>query len=572
MKKSGSNFLKRAVASLMVLTMAASLAACGSSSDSTSTTASTTAEAIEVEVTESETSSPEGTLLQTNGKPLKDYVCLAYPMATSVTPWGTDNKTPGAYEVYETLFICNDDDVTSPIPLLADCTRGEFGGYDHEDGSGVYTIYIWDYIYDHNGNHITADDVAFSYNHQWTNEVTSGWGDLVSIEALDDTTIQFTFNEEITSITGMEDVFCKCAIVSEETYNNSPSNLLSEMIGTGPYKMVQYTPANSVTIERNDNYWQTNDEYRIARQATNVQTVDYKFYGETSTKLMSMQTGEVDIADDITTLDAEDFAEGGPYSDRFNVYAYPAALIYNLWFNCDEASICGDVNMRKAICYAIDLDGIVALMGGTDASAYTYASAAARDFIPAWTEMENYNSFRGSDEERSALVQEYLDAAGYDGSKLILMYQSDQSAFATIIISMLANYGINVEGFSTDYSGSVSLRGDPTGWDMEFNRWGDTYAPIGWQHIFDWANTAEEDHTPTYIYNQEWQDLLKECYSIKGHTEENMTRWLEILYDNAYAINTYEGIKNIIYPSDMEYLYVYQTSNVIPGACEYDTQ
>lgn len=93
---------------------------------------------------------------------IRDELNIAFTGATSLSPWGTSNNTPGNFEVYECLFT---EDINGELfPVLADATRGEFGGYDHEEGSTVYTMYIWDYIKDHKGNAVTADDVKFSYD------------------------------------------------------------------------------------------------------------------------------------------------------------------------------------------------------------------------------------------------------------------------------------------------------------------------------------------------------------------------------------------------------------------------
>lgn len=163
---------------------------------------------------------------------IRDELTIAFTGATSLTPWGTSNNTPGNVEVYECLFLS--DISGNTYPVLADATRGEFGGYDHEAGSNVYTVYIWDYIKDHNNNHVTAKDVKFSYDYQAKNAVTSGWDILEKVEVVDDTTLKFTFKEELTGLGQFEQIFTMCYIVDQDTFNYSNSQLLSEMIGTGP--------------------------------------------------------------------------------------------------------------------------------------------------------------------------------------------------------------------------------------------------------------------------------------------------------------------------------------------------
>lgn len=499
---------------------------------------------------------------------IRDELTIAFTGATSLTPWGTSNNTPGVVEVYECLFQCNADGVTYPV--LADATRGEFGGYDHEAGSNVYTVYIWDYIKDHNGNQVTAKDVKFSYDYQAANAVTSGWEILQSVNVIDDTTVEFVFSTELTGLGQFEQIFTMCYIVDQDTFNYSSSQLLSEMIGTGPYKMKEYTPGSQVILERNEDYWQTNEEYRDQSQQANVKTINYKFINDSTTRIMMFKTGEVDLSDSIETQYTYDFLDGAEFGDRFNVFSYPAGLIMNLWANCHEESICSDINMRKAIFYAISTDDIVLALGGTDQPAYTYSNDTTADFISEWNEMENYNSYRGTAEERQALVKQYLDAAGYNGETVTLLCQNDMSDFCAILVNILSAYGIKAELHATDHAGSTTIERDPSAWDLEYNKWGGTsYTVVKWIHAFDWANTIEGDHTTNYVYDEEWQNLLLEINTAEGHTAENMTRWLEMLYENAYATNLYNTTKSAIYPEDMVYMYRNAKLIIVPGACEY---
>ena len=501
---------------------------------------------------------------------VRDQIALAFTGATSLTPWGTTNATPGNYSVYESLFAVT---ATGEVfPILADKSRSEFGGYDHVPGSGVYTVYIYDYIHDHNGNHVDANDVVFSYTHQYENETTSGWGDFVSAKAIDETTIEFTFTEDQSNLGEFTQFFCRCFIVDEDTWEASPSHLINEMIGTGPYKQQMYISGSSLSLVAYDDYWQTNAELRPQSQQANVKKIVYKFIDEASTRIISLKAGDVDISDGITSVNAVDFLDGAEYGEQFNVYTYMTKEIGSLWLNCSPESICGDVNMRKAIYYAIDLDGLIALNGGTDVRGYTWATGYYSDYHAEWETMENYNTFAGTYEERAELVQKYLDAAGYNGEPIVYVYQNDQSDVATIVINMLANYGINVTAHGTDHAGASSIEADPTAWDMEGGKWAGDYNAQAWLHAYDWANTADGDHTTNYIYDQQWQDLLMELQTQDGHTTENLTKWLEIMYENAYGMNLYCQTKNVVYPSDMIYLYRNDKLHILPGACVYQPE
>lgn len=557
---------RRLLALMLSLAMMLSLAACGGGSGSAPSGGDAAESSTETGNTNDESVMENA---ENNGY-VRDSITLAFTGATSLTPWGTTNATPGNYEVYEDLFEITADG--EMFAVLADETRGEFGGYDHEAGTGVYTVYIYDYIFDHNGNHVTADDVVFSYTHQFEKETTSGWGDFISAEATDDTTVVFTFADEQSALGELENFLCRCFIVDEDTYNDSTSSLLNEMKGTGPYVMDEYVSGSSLTLKANENYWQTEEEHRHQAQQANVNTIIYKFIDDASARILNLKSGDVELSDDITATNAADFVDGAEYGEQYNVYTYMTKEIACLWPNCSESSICGDVNMRKAIFYAIDLDGLIMLTGGTDIRGTSFATSYYSDYQESWESLENYNTYAGAQDERAELVQSYLDAAGYNGEEVTFVYQSDAANVASIIVNMLNIYGINVNAQGTDHAGAASIEADPTAWDLEMGKWAGDYNAQAWLHAFDWATTADGTHATNFVADQEWQDLLQLVQTADGHTEENMTAWLEIMYENGYAMNLYCGTKNIVYPNDMTYLFRNDKLHIVPGACVYEAQ
>lgn len=248
---------KKLLSFILAFTMVVSLTACGSSSSSSSGSESTESASAESDSGDSGISGDDSLHDTSNidNSVTRSSISIAWNTATSIEPWGTNSNPALCYEVYEMLFETSADGEF--FALLADESKGEYGGYDHEDGSTTYTVYIYDYIYDHEGNHITAEDVAWSYMYQYENATTANWETLVNVEAVDDTTVLFTFTEELTALGALENFFSRCFIVSEDC----TANLANEMCGTGPYKFVSYTSGSTLVIETNDDYWQT-DELR----------------------------------------------------------------------------------------------------------------------------------------------------------------------------------------------------------------------------------------------------------------------------------------------------------------------
>ena len=226
-----------------------------------------------------------------------------------------------------------------------------------------------------------------------------------------------------------------------------------------------------------------------------------------------------------------------------------------------------DVNMRLAVFNAIDQDGLVTALGGTDTRIYSYASAYYTDF--AWVDyagMDNYNTRTSVDYD---LVKSYLDKAGYKDEKVILLAATNASDAAQIIEGQLLAAGINAEAKILDNSSANTLRNDPTGWDLEVGMMAGDFNVTVWQHGFSYGNTPTGDRTMYHLVDDEWEALLNACLTDEGHTPENMKAWWDHCVENAYAMGLYTGTNQDILPEDMTY-YV-QGDKLMPltGASTY---
>lgn len=497
---------------------------------------------------------------------IKDKVTIAWSTATSLTPWGTANDIPGNYEVYEMLYEC--DAGGDMYPLLADGSyEGNYlPGCDHEPGTAVYTVKIYDYITDHNGHAVTAEDVAFSYMYQYENESTSGWGDLVSVEAADPTTVVFTFTEEQNGLGEMLNVLCRCFIVDQESFEASASGLVNEMCGTGPYKFGGYESGSSLTLVRNAEYWQK-DELRRQEQQANVETIVYQFIDESAQKVIGLKTNTLDIVKEIDSSSALEFADGGEFADQFNIYTYQAKHTNFLTANCSPESLCGNLNLRLAVFNAVDVDGLITALGGTSTRVHAYVSPYYSDYdFVDWAGMDNYNTRTSVDAE---VVKGYLEAAGYKGETLKLVTIGGADA-GNVIAAQLAIHGINVEVQALDFATYLATEGDPTAWDLNLGMMAGDYNVTVWQHGFSFQNTGEGDHSANFVYDKAWDDLLNLCCTEEGHTPENMEKWWQMAVDNAYTLALYCANTYVVIPEDMTYVCMGDKLTILPGACTYE--
>lgn len=569
---------KRLISIVLTAAMTVSLAACGSSGGSTAAqtgsteTAAAATEAAANDVQSIATVENAASLTDKaniDNTVIRDSITIGWQDATTLAPWGTNNDTPGNYEVYEMLYECTS--TGERYGILADESKGTFEpGCDHEDGTGIYTVYIYDYIVDHAGNPITASDVAFSYNYQFQNETTSGWNDFIEASAVDDYTVQFEFSQEQSNLGWFDNFFCRCFIVNEDSYNASASALATDMCGTGPYKFVQYTSGSSLVLERNEDYWQTDESLRHQEQQANVRTLTFQFVSENVQRENGVATGALDMVQDMAFESITDFVDGGKYADKANVQPYSQKFIYYLDSNCSTDSPMNDENLRKAVYYAVDQDGIITALGGAYSRLYAYANDYYPDYdMVDWQSIDTYNSKASVD---PAVVQEYLDASSYNGEPLTLMVMTTFADTATIIAAQLAAYGINVELLQVDNATANATQADSTAWDMSFGMMAGDYNVQAWLHDFSYNNSATGDQTTTFIKDDEWNDLLNLCNTEDGHTSENMQAWWEMTAEHAYTMGIYAGNNYNIVPEDCVYVCQGDKLRFLPGACCFSAQ
>ena len=324
---------KKVISLILAVSMVTSMTACGSSGGGTTNNNNATSQTETPSEEKKDAAVVENSALLTDKANIdnsveRDSITIGWQDATTLAPWGTNNDTPGNYEVYEMLYECTSSG--ERYGVLADESKGNFEpGCDHEDGTGIYTVYIYDYIVDHAGNPITASDVAFSYNYQFNNETTSGWDDFIEATAVDDYTVQFEFSKEQENLGWFDNFFCRCFIVNEDSYNASPSKLANDMCGSGPYKFVSYTSGSNLVLEKNDDYWQ-NDELRHQEQHANVKNLTFQFVSENVQRVNGVATGSLDMVQDMAFESITDFVDGGQYADKANVQAYSQKFIYYL--------------------------------------------------------------------------------------------------------------------------------------------------------------------------------------------------------------------------------------------------
>lgn len=338
------------------------------------------------------------------------------------------------------------------------------------DDGMTWTVTIRDDVKFTDGEKLTAEDVAFTYNTLRDNSSVNDFTMLKEARALDNTTVEFDMNRPYSiwpytmAITG---------IVPEHTYGPDYG---TNPIGSGRYIMKQWDKGQQVIFEANPDYY---------GDAPKMKTVTVLFMDEDAAYAAAL-SGQVDLAYTSAAYSDQTVAGFSLFDCKtvdnrgFNLPVIPAG-------ETDENGVAlgndftSDVSVRRAINLAINREEMIDhVLNGYGTVAYSvcdqmpwYNPAAETDYDP---------------DMAKAILKEDGWEAGEDGiltkdgvrAEFTLMYPTGDSvrqALAEDTANQLKAFGINVTT-------------EGVGWDTAYDRAQSTPLMWGWGA-----------HTPMELYN-----------------------------------------------------------------------
>lgn len=313
--------------------------------------------------------------------------------------WGgsPDSLNPGngvlaeAYTLYGLVY-----DV--PIDITAE---GEYVGelaesWDVSDDGLTWTLTIRDGVTFHDGEPLTADDVAFTIQLYKDTEdfpfLPSYAAYFETIEAPDESTVVLTTAEPLGNF---EANMVFMYILPEHIWADVEDPVAFEnedMVGSGPFQLAAYSQGESVELESYDDYWGT---------AANVDGVIFQTIENPDARVTALTTGDVDAITEFPATavsqlqNAEnvqvhiaDIAAGGAFRDVFfNIVDEE---------NCpEEDGVCSghpalkDLTVRQALATAVDKQQIIDVATlGTSSPGLSLVPPGLGDFYAS--EVEDY--------------------------------------------------------------------------------------------------------------------------------------------------------------------------------------
>jgi peptide/nickel transport system substrate-binding protein len=345
------------------------------------------------------------------------------------------------------------DEAWTPQPVLAD-------NFSYSKDGKTLTVVLRDGLKFQSGAALTAADVVASLNRfRESAGIGASFKDVTqSIEAVNDKTIRFNLTTQTPILPAILAGQQAIILSSASLEGASPTEAVRKLDCTGPYTISSYVPDQGAVLTRWDGYQSRTEPASAATGAkyAYADEIDLRLMPEASVRRDSLITGELEVAMELPT-DFYDALQADPNTEAVVV---PNNQSLTMVLNTKQGPL-ADVNLRRAIYYALDMDSIM------------LASVGNPEFYtldPSW--IPDPNSFwytkagvpEGFGKPNPDKVKKYLAASNYKGEPIRWLVASEQyqKHYLTAITAsqQLEEYGINVKIVESPMANYIQARAD----------------------------------------------------------------------------------------------------------------
>ncbi len=397
----------------------------------------------------------------------------------------------------------------------------------------------------HNGEALTAEDVAFTFN--WIADEANNSPNMTELIWMEECVIvdEYTvdiftkpeyapfapgFGNETQAIVPMDTVL----EMGDEAFNLAP-------VGSGPYKFVEWLPGDHIKVERNEDYWLV---------YPNLDTITYRPIPELSVMMLELESGGIDIADNMPATDVARFQA----LDTVEVQQVGSLSYFHMFFNMNS-DISSDIRFRKACYMSVEMDDAVfsIFQNLTGVKAYGCIPPAL------WANDQEYlrdNVYLHEDDEEAQRLFAELKAEGVipEGYTIRIHTPLDprRRQLATIMATSLIENGVDAEVVPLDWGPLLDLayrsEADPVGdFEMMWMGWSGGPDPHDFAfYMFHSANaTVGSADNMSFTMIPEVDDLLDQAATTLDQAvrEDLYVQAQRIVYEGYNAIPGYHYVE-----------------------------
>ena len=302
-------------------------------------------------------------------------------------------------------------------------------------------------------------------------------------------------------------------------------------IGTGPYAAKEFREHVGMTVVRNEHYWKEPVPYA---------SIELIYMGDASAKAMALQSGQIDLAENIANIADLDNLRNDP---EFTVTIANGVRTGICHFNVSEGKLLSNATLRHAIIKALDRETMCAItVGGMYTPGF---SVLPSNLDYGYENLVNPDPFDTDEAMRIMDEAGIVDTDGDgirempDGTPVKLKFISNPSrcldTFAEAVQQQLTEVGIGVDLTVTDGDGQWTSyeTGD---FDMNASNWTTVGVGDPTEYMNAWWGDCEADYCG--YNNEEYNKLfaqLQETFD-EAARKEIIQKLQQILIDDAAAL------------------------------------
>ncbi|MCO4052826.1 MAG: ABC transporter substrate-binding protein [Bosea sp.] len=409
----------------------------------------------------------------------------------------------------------------------------------------------------HNGEEMTAEDVVFTFSRErmfgntepknrtvirvegripaprpgkeLPPEVTAiarrAWPDLARVEAIDKYTVRFYNATPDVTLEGRLARYGS-DIMSRKGWEDAASYLdwARKPITTGPYKVVEFRPDNSLTLEAHDEYWGGRPPLRRIR---------FVEVPEVPSRIAGLLSGQYQFACDIPPDQISDIEKNAAFEVQGGTILNHRLTV----FDKNHAQLQNPL-VRRALTHSIDRQAIVDSLW------------AGRTKVPAGLQWEYYGDMFHADwtvpEFNPTLARDLLRQSGYKGDpipyRMLNNYYTNQNSTAQVLVEMWRSVGLNVQINTVENWSQIMARGEA-------------------RAIRDWSNSAPFSDPVSSIVNQHGPNGSQQQAGEWTNAEMNqLSEVLETSTDRAKRKTAFRRMLEICEREDPAYTVLHQNA------------
>lgn len=374
---------------------------------------------------------------------------------SSLDPMFESVDEPMSRHIFETVLALDE----TGTPQTGLCS------YKYSDDQLTLTLTLRDGIKFHNGDTVNAEDVVASIK-RWAENISFGKSYvgkyMDSISAADDKTTVIKFKSIASAaIYALAYEYQGAYVMPKEVCEEFPTSAVtdnSKIIGTGPYKLVEWKSDAYVMTERYTDYKATGNACggSAGNKYAYCDKICFWFASDSDAKMNGLVSGQYDL------YRLADYSAYASLKDdpNFKVEMISDGTKPALVFNKSQG-VCSNKLVRQAILAALDMDQV--MLGA-------FNTKELYDLTGSWTPIGSayYCDNSKYNQKDLSKAKELLAQSGYNGETVT--YITDTTGYyyetAMIVTNAMRSIGMNVDLQTMDQATLYTVRKDPSKYDI----------------------------------------------------------------------------------------------------------